>query len=130
VANAAVLADGLIEGGLKLVSGGTDNHLMLVDFSGTEMTGKRAQELLDRVGITANKNSVPYDERPPTVASGLRLGTPAMTTRGFGPDEMREVTRIILGTLTSEPTEANLDRLLQRSRELTAAFPLYHSLGV
>jgi glycine hydroxymethyltransferase len=130
VANAAVLADGLVEGGLKLVSGGTDNHLMLVDFSGTEMTGKRAQELLDRVGITANKNSVPYDERPPTVASGLRLGTPAMTTRGFGPDEMREVTQIILGTLTSDPTEANLDRFLQRSRELTAAFPLYHSLGV
>jgi glycine hydroxymethyltransferase len=94
------------------------------------MTGKRAQELLDRVGITANKNSVPFDERPPTIASGLRLGTPAMTTRGFGPEEMREVTQIILGTLTAEPTEANLDRFLQRSRELTAAFPLYHSLGV
>jgi glycine hydroxymethyltransferase len=129
VENAAALAGGLLEGGLELVSGGTDTHLMLVDFTGTEMTGKRAQELLDRVGITANKNSVPYDERPPTISSGIRLGTPAMTTRGFGPDEMREVAGIIVDTLTTEPTEAALDRLLQRSRALTDAFPLYHSLG-
>jgi glycine hydroxymethyltransferase len=128
VENAAVLAESLLQGGLKLVSGGTDNHLMLVDFSGTEMTGKRAQELLDRVGITTNKNSIPYDERPPTITSGVRLGTPAMTTRGFGPDEMREVASIIVGTLTSEPTEADLDRLLERSRVLTEAFPLYHCL--
>jgi glycine hydroxymethyltransferase len=130
VDNAAVLAEGLLEGGLRLVSGGTDNHLMLADFSGTEMTGKRAQELLDRVGITTNKNSVPYDERPPTITSGVRFGTPAMTTRGFGPDEMREVARIIVSTLTTEPTEANLDRLLQRSRALTDAFPLYSTLGL
>jgi glycine hydroxymethyltransferase len=130
VDNAAALAEGLLEGGLRLVSGGTDNHLMLVDFSGTEMTGKRAQELLDRVGITTNKNSVPYDERPPTITSGVRFGTPAMTTRGFGPDEMREVARIIVSTLTTEPTEANLDRLLQRSRALTDAFPLYSTLGL
>jgi glycine hydroxymethyltransferase len=129
VENAAALAEGLLEGGLKLVSGGTDNHLMLVDFSGTQMTGKRAQELLDRVGITANKNSVPYDERPPTITSGIRLGTPAMTTRGFGPDEMGEVAAIILDTLTVEPTESNLDRLLKRSRALTDAFPLYRSLS-
>ncbi len=127
VENAAALAEALQEGGLKLVSGGTDNHLMLVDFTGTEMTGKRAQELLDRVGITANKNSVPYDERPPTITSGLRLGSPAMTTRGFGPGEMREVAGIIVDTLATEPTEANLDRLLRRSRALTDAFPLYRS---
>jgi glycine hydroxymethyltransferase len=114
---------------MELVSGGTDNHLMLVDFSGTEMTGKRAQELLDRVGITANKNSVPYDERPPAVTSGIRLGTPAMTTRGFGPDEMREVGAIIVETLTGDQTEETLDRLLARSRALTAAFPLYRTLG-
>jgi glycine hydroxymethyltransferase len=94
------------------------------------MTGKRAQELLDRVGITTNKNSVPYDERPPTITSGVRFGTPAMTTRGFGPDEMREVARIIVSTLTVEPTDANLDRLLQRSRALTDAFPLYPTLGL
>ncbi len=129
VENAAVLAETLVEGGLKLVSGGTDNHLLLVDFTGTEMTGASAQDLLRRVGITANKNVVPYDERPPAVTSGLRLGTPAMTTRGFGLEEMREVGRIILGALTGHPTEADFDRLLQRSRTLTAAFPLYPSLG-
>jgi glycine hydroxymethyltransferase len=128
VENAKALAETLLAGGLKLVSGGTDNHLLLVDFDATEMTGKRAQELLDRVGITANKNAIPYDERPPTITSGIRLGTPAMTTRGFGPDEMREVGRIIIETLTVEHDEAGLDRLLRRSRELTAAFPLYCDL--
>jgi glycine hydroxymethyltransferase len=129
VKNAKVLADVLIEGGLRLVSDGTDNHLVLVDFSGTEMTGERAQSLLARVGITANKNSVPFDERPPTVASGLRLGAPAMTTRGFGPDEMREVGDIIVEALTSARSETDFDGLLRRSRALTAAFPLYGSLG-
>ncbi|OFW60814.1 MAG: serine hydroxymethyltransferase [Actinobacteria bacterium RBG_16_64_13] len=129
VDNAAVLAETLLEGGLKLVSGGTDNHLLLVDFTGTEMTGRHAQDLLKRVGITANKNAVPYDDRSPTVTSGLRLGTPAMTTRGFRADEMREVGRIIVEALTDAPTEADLDRLLTRSRALTAAFPLYPFLG-
>jgi glycine hydroxymethyltransferase len=129
VENAATLAETLMEGGLKLVSGGTDNHLMLVDFNDTEMTGLRAQELLRQVGITANKNTIPNDKRSPTITSGLRLGTPAMTTRGFGPNEMREVGRIILGVLATEPTEADVGRLLKRSRALTAAFPLYPSLG-
>jgi glycine hydroxymethyltransferase len=129
IENARVLAEELLSRGMKLVSGGTDNHLLLVDFSGTELSGKRAQELLDRVGITANKNSVPYDERPPAVTSGVRLGTPAMTTRGFGPDEMREVGAIIAETLHGDQTEETLDRLLARSRALTAAFPLYRTLG-
>jgi glycine hydroxymethyltransferase len=129
VDNAHVLAETLLEGGLKLVSGGTDNHLLLVDFSGTEMTGLRAQELLECVGITANKNVVPYDERPTTVTSGLRLGTPAMTTRGFRAAEMREVGKIIVEALTTEPDGVALDRLLQRSLALTEAFPLYPTLG-
>ena len=129
VENARVLADSLLGAGLTLVSGGTDNHLLLVDFSGTEMTGKRAQELLDRVGITANKNTVPYDERPPAITSGVRFGTPAMTTRGFGPEEMREVAAIIVETLKGEQKEESLNRLLARSRTLTAAFPLYRTLG-
>lgn len=129
VENARVLAETLMEGGLKLVSGGTDNHLLLIDFSGTDMTGARAQELLRRVGITANKNTVPNETRPPTVTSGLRLGTPAMTTRGFGPEEMREVGRIIVEVLRREPTEADVERLLRRSRRLVAAFPLYPALG-
>jgi glycine hydroxymethyltransferase len=129
VENAKVLAEVLVEGGLRLVSGGTDNHLMLVDFTDTEMTGKVAQELLDKVGITANKNSIPFDHRPATITSGLRLGTAAMTTRGFGPSEMREVGRIIVETLTAEPTEDNLGRLLAQGRALTDAFPLYPDLG-
>ena len=129
VENAGVLADTLLEGGLRLVSGGTDNHLLLVDFSGTEMTGARAQDLLKQVGITGNMNAVPYDQRPPTVTSGLRLGTPAMTTRGFGPDEMREVGRIIVEVLTTVPTPAALDRLLRRSAALADAFPLYPTLA-
>jgi len=129
VANARALAEELQSGGLRLVSGGTDNHLMLIDFNGSEMTGKAAENLLARVGITANKNSVPGDRRPPTVTSGLRVGTPAMTTRGFGTEEIREVGRIIAETLTQAPTEERLALLLARGRALTAAHPLYQTLG-
>ncbi len=129
VENARVLAETLMVGGMKLVSGGTDNHLLLVDFTDSEMTGARAQELLGCVGITANKNAVPHDQRKPTITSGLRLGTPAMTTRGFGPDEMREVGQIILQTLAPETTDADLARLLERSRSLAASFPLYADLN-
>jgi glycine hydroxymethyltransferase len=129
VTNARVLAEELMAGGLSLVSGGTDNHLMLIDFNGSDMTGKAAEDLLAEVGITANKNSVPGDRRPPTVTSGLRLGTPAMTTRGFGESEMREVGRIIAEVLTAEPSDDRLARLRARSRALTEAHPLYRSLG-
>ena len=128
VENARALAETLMDGGLKLVSGGTDNHLLLIDFTGTDMTGLQAQELLRRVGITANKNAVPNETRPPTVTSGLRLGTPAMTTRGFGPEEMREVGRIIVEALTGEPSDADLERLRERSQALVASFPLYPGL--
>lgn len=129
VGNARAMAEELLAGGLQLVSGGTDNHLMLVDFNGSDMTGKRAEDLLHAVGITANKNTVPGDKRPPTVASGLRVGTPAITTRGFGEDEAREVGRIIAEALTQEPTEERLARLRGRSRALTEAFPLYAGLS-
>ncbi len=128
VTNARALAEELLSGGLRLVSGGTDNHLMLIDFDGSEMTGMAAEQLLARVGITANKNSVPGDNRPPTVTSGLRVGTPAVTTRGFGEEEVREVGRIIAEVLTHEPTEQRFVALLSRSRALTAAHPLYQSL--
>jgi glycine hydroxymethyltransferase len=128
VANARAMAEELLEGGLDLVSGGTDNHLILIDFNGSDMTGKRAEDLLALVGITANKNTVPGDQRPPTVASGLRVGTPAITTRGFGEDEAREVGRIIAEALTQEPTEERLQRLNARSSALVSAFPLYSAL--
>jgi glycine hydroxymethyltransferase len=129
VANAQAMAQELLAGGLDLVSGGTDNHLILVDFNGSDMTGKRAEDLLRDVGITANKNAVPGDRRPPTVTSGLRVGTPAMTTRGFGPDQIREVGRIIAEILTNEPTEARVARLRSRVRALTESYPLYRYLS-
>ena len=129
VANAQALAAELLAGGLRLVSGGTDNHLMLIDFNGSDMTGKLAEDLLHRVGITANKNSVPGDRRPPTVTSGLRLGTPAVTTRGFGPEESREVGRIIVEALTQEATDDRDARLRARTQELLDAHPLYRALG-
>jgi glycine hydroxymethyltransferase len=130
VENARVLAETLLAGGLKLVSGGTDNHLLLVDFTDTEMTGAHAQDLLAQVGITANKNAVPHDQRKPTVTSGLRLGAAAMTTRGFGAEEMHEVGHIILQALATETSDADLAKLLERSRALSGAFPLYPSLSV
>ncbi len=130
VTNARAMAEELMAGGLDLVSGGTDNHLMLIDFNGSEMTGKRAEDLLHEVGITANKNSVPGDKRPPTVTSGLRVGTPAVTTRGFGEEEAREVGRIIAQVLTTEPTEERLASLRARSRALVEAHPLYSSLSL
>jgi glycine hydroxymethyltransferase len=129
VANARALADELMAGGLRLVSGGTDNHLMLIDFNGSQMTGMLAEDLLHLVGITANKNSVPGDKRPPTVTSGLRLGTPAMTTRGFGPEEMREVGRVVAEVLTREATDERIARLRVRTQELLDAYPLYRVLG-
>ncbi len=128
VENAKVLADELMAHGIKLVSGGTDNHLMLVDFSDMDITGLEAQELLDQAGITTNKNAVPGDKRPPMVTSGLRLGTPAMTTRGFGPEEMRTVARIIAEVVTTKPGPSRLAELRVQSLAMTGAFPLYRGL--
>src|SRR5215210_4493410 len=96
VENCRAMAEGLLEGGLNLVSGGTDNHLILVDLRDVATNGKELEELLDQVGVTCNKNMVPNDPEPPTVTSGVRLGTPAMTTRGMGEEEMREISEIIV----------------------------------
>ncbi len=114
--------------GLRLVSGGTDNHLMLLDFRDMDITGLEAQELLDQAGITTNKNAVPGDKRPPTVTSGLRVGSPAMTTRGFGPQEMKAVARIIAEVVTTRPGSVRLAELKEQSLAMTAAFPLYRGL--
>lgn len=129
VENAKALAEELVAAGIRLVSGGTDNHLLLVDLSENDITGLEAQTLLDAAGITANKNGVPGDKRPPTVTSGLRLGSPAMTTRGFGTEEMRAVARIIAEVILTKPGEKRLEELRARSRALTAAFPLYPALA-
>ncbi len=120
VNNARAMAEGLLEGGVNLVSGGTDNHLMLVDLRGTGTNGKELEELLDRVGVTCNKNMIPNDPEPPTVTSGVRLGTAAMTTRGMGEEEMREISEIVVGAVRGET-----DGLRDRVTALTDAYPLY-----
>jgi len=120
VENASALADGLLEGGLNLVSGGTDNHLVLVDLRDAGVNGHELEQLLESVGVTCNKNMIPNDPEPPTVTSGVRLGTPAMTTRGMGPDEMREISAVVCATARGE-----LTGLRDRVTQLTDAFPLY-----
>ncbi|MBY0396850.1 MAG: serine hydroxymethyltransferase, partial [Thermoleophilia bacterium] len=129
VSNCRALAEELLAGGVDLVSGGTDNHLVLVDLSATPLTGQDGEHRLERAGITVNKNGVPFDERPPTVTSGLRIGTPALTTRGLGEEEMREIGRIIVAALRPEATDAELDALRARSRAIGERFPLYPRLA-
>src|SRR5690606_24781258 len=124
--NANALAEGLIAGGLRLVTGGTENHLVLVDLTPADITGKDAEHLLESVGVTCNKNQIPFDPRSPFVTSGVRLGTPAMTTRGFKEEEMREVAAIITETIKSREDEAALAGLRERVAKLCAAFPLYN----
>ena len=121
-ANADTLAETLIEGGLDVLTGGTDTHLLQLDLRGTDWTGKAAEERLDEVKVTVNRNTVPFDERPPTVASGVRIGTPAATMRGFDEEDFREVGRIIVGALAHEP---DLDDLRARAEALCAKRPLY-----
>jgi glycine hydroxymethyltransferase len=128
VDNCRTLADGLLAGGVNLVSGGTDNHLVLVDLSDTELTGKDAEVRLDHAGITVNKNGVPFDERPPTVTSGLRIGTAALTTRGLREPEMTEIASIISAALQPSASEADLEVLRGRSRAIGDRFPLYPRL--
>jgi glycine hydroxymethyltransferase len=125
-ANADALADGLIAGGLDVLTGGTDTHLLQLDLRGTDWTGKDAEERLDAVRLTVNRNTVPFDERPPTVASGVRIGTPAATMRGFDEEDFREVARIICGALSAD---ADVAALAARSEALCAKRPLYAGLG-
>jgi glycine hydroxymethyltransferase len=123
--NAHAMAEGLVEGGLRLVTGGTDNHLMLVDLTPAEVTGKEGEELLESVGITCNKNQIPFDPRPPLVTSGVRLGTPAVTSRGMKEDEMRQIADIIVQAVKARGDEMALLKLSKRVDEICARFPLY-----
>jgi glycine hydroxymethyltransferase len=122
--NAKTLADVLLAGGLKLVSGGTDNHLLLVDVTPLGIGGKLAEAALDRCGITINKNMIPYDERKPLDPSGIRIGTPALTTRGMGPDQMRSIGAWMLQVLRAPDDEALIGRIRGQVRELCQAFPV------
>ncbi len=122
--NAQVLAETLQAEGFRLVAGGTDNHLLLVDLRPFGISGKKAERALDEVGITVNKNTIPNDPRPPTLASGIRIGTPAMTTRGFGPEEMRLTGRLIAQVLRAPDDEAVKTRVRAQVAELVSHFPV------
>jgi glycine hydroxymethyltransferase len=124
VANARVLAETLAGEGARIVSGGTDNHLMLVDVTPLGVTGKEAEHLLDEIGITVNKNAIPFDSLPPNTASGIRLGTPATTSRGFGEAEMRAVGRIIIEAIRARDDEAAQRRLAGEVAEIVERFPV------
>ena len=128
VANAAALAESLADGGLRLVSGGTDVHLALVDLRGTGLNGLECQELLESVNITANRNVVPFDESAMNVASGLRVGSPAVSTRGFTEVQMRQTARLILRAMAARGKPAVLAEIRQEVVDLLEAFPLYEFL--
>jgi glycine hydroxymethyltransferase len=128
VANAKVLSEALLAEGLNLVSGGTDNHLMLVDTRNLNITGKDAEHVLDSVAITVNKNAIPFDPTSPFVTSGIRIGTPAVTSRGMGADAMKTIAKVIAMTLKNPKDEATLAKAREIVRELTAQYPLYPGL--
>jgi len=125
VANAKAMAEGLLDNGLDIVGGMTENHLMTLDLRKTGKTGKDMANVLERVGITANKNTVPNDPQSPFVTSGIRLGAAAMTTRGFKEDDMREVARIIAEAIKNSDNDEVLEALRQDSLKLCKKYPLY-----
>ncbi|HPQ03804.1 MAG TPA: serine hydroxymethyltransferase, partial [Bacillota bacterium] len=128
IMNAQALADALMERGWRLVSGGTDNHLILMDLRGTGITGRVAEEALDEVGITVNKNTVPFDPEKPMVTSGVRIGTPAVTTRGMKEPEMREIASLIDKTLRNLGSEGVMDEVRQGVNDIISRFPLYSQI--
>lgn len=125
IRNAQRLSEELGKRGFQIVSGGTDNHLALIDLRSKDITGKEAEEHLDKAGISVNKNSIPFDERPPTVTSGIRLGTPAVTTRGMAEGEMEEIAGIIDEVLRNRHDEASFKEFSQRVKDLCRRFPVY-----
>ena len=129
VKNAAALADELTKLGYRIVSGGTDTHVMLVDLTNKDVTGKEAQTLLDEVNITANRNTIPFEPRSPFVTSGIRLGSPALTTRGFREEDMREVARIIAHVLDAPMDESRRAEARRRVDALCKKYPIYEHLG-
>ena len=128
VANARRLGSSLAEGGLDLCSGGTDTHLLLIDLTKTGVSGKKAEKALDRAGITANKNMVPGDQRSPFVTSGIRLGTPALTTRGMGEPEMESIGKLILRVIEDPDADGSIEEVRGAVTQLCEGFPLYPDL--
>ncbi|MBW1975867.1 MAG: serine hydroxymethyltransferase [Deltaproteobacteria bacterium] len=128
VENSKALAEALMDRGYRLVSGGTDNHLMLVDLRNKNITGREAELALDKAGITVNKNAIPFDSQKPSITSGIRIGTPAVTTRGMGPAEMREIASFIDKVLQKRNDETALQRIRQEISEFCKAFPLHRGV--
>jgi glycine hydroxymethyltransferase len=128
-AGAAVLAEELLAAGVNVLTGGTDVHLVLVDLRDSELDGRQAEDRLAEIGITVNRNAVPFDPRPPAVSSGLRVGTPALATRGLQTDDFREIGRVIAETLTGDFSEGAKAQLSERTRALAERYPLYPQLS-
>jgi glycine hydroxymethyltransferase len=128
IANARAFGEGLVAGGIDVLTGGTDVHLVLVDLTPTGLDGKTAEERLEAVGITVNRNAIPFDERPPMNPSGLRIGTPALTTRGLGEDDLREIADVVCVAL-SDRFESERDALRERTEALMERYPLYPQLA-
>ena len=128
IKNAQALAEGLVSRGFSLVSGGTDNHLMLVDLTNKDITGKDAEAFLDRAWITVNKNTIPFETKSPFVTSGIRLGTPALTTRGMKEDEMRQVASFIAEVVDSKGDDAVIEKVRKEVEALSSRFPIYQGL--
>jgi glycine hydroxymethyltransferase len=127
VENAKVLAETLVGEGLRIVTGGTDNHLFLLDLTPVNLTGKEAEKILGEVEITVNKNTIPFDSKSPMVASGIRLGTPALTTRKMGINEMKQIGRLIADALKSKDNETRKSEIRKQVKALCSDFPLYAS---
>jgi len=129
VNNAKVLSEALMADGINLVSGGTDNHLMLIDLQNLNLTGKVAEHILDEVGVTCNKNAIPFDPTSPFVTSGIRIGTPAVTSRGMGEEAMKTIAQIISLTLKNPEDQAIHDKVRGMVKDLNAQYPLYPGLS-
>jgi glycine hydroxymethyltransferase len=126
---AAIVAEEMVAAGVNVLTGGTDVHLVLADLRESELDGKQAEDRLHEIGITVNRNAVPFDPRPPAVSSGLRIGTPALATRGFQADDFREVGRVIGEALTGDFSDAQRSDLSERTRALADKHPLYPQLA-
>jgi glycine hydroxymethyltransferase len=124
IENAMTMSDVFVERGMKVISGGTDTHLLLLDVDSIGMSGKQAEKALEKVGITVNKNTIPGDPRPPTQASGIRIGSPAVTTRGFGVDDSRWVANLIADVLQQPDDEALIERAQEEVLSVSGRYPL------
>jgi glycine hydroxymethyltransferase len=126
---AAIVAEEMVGAGVNVPTGGTDVHLVLADLRDSELDGQQAEDRLHEIGITVNRNAVPFDPRPPTVSSGVRIGTPALATRGFQADDFREVGKVIAEALTGDFSDEKRGELSQRTRALAERHPLYPQLS-